>query len=105
MPSYMMGKRHTSKGNTLRGQRGSRYIADIGWAHARTSSRITCKRLYGVESFVKLPTGGVYAGQSLSFTGEQEGHSRTAMIDNRDSGKPIVRDGKGALRKRGLWGN
>ena len=100
MPSDVVRDITPQEVTPLWGQRGSRYMAGTGQAHmsgALTPGNMYCRD--GVESVVKLPWGGVYAGQGLSLAGGQEGRQRKAMIDNR------TRESRLSGMGRGLGGN
>ena len=101
------GRRHPRRGNTLKGQRGSRCMVGIEWTGAGKSSPRTRYVPGDVEPAGKPELRGVHVGRHLSFDGFGKAYWGQAMVANPAPGgrKPTVRDETGGLGKRGLWRN
>jgi hypothetical protein len=82
LPGGLRG--HPRRGNTSRGQRGSRHLAGIGAAPVGTLSPIQPVRVcVRVEPSSKPERSGVYAGQSLSFGLSGKARWGQAKVANR----------------------
>jgi hypothetical protein len=82
LPGGLRG--HPRRGNTSKGQRGSRHLADIGATSVGTLSSIQPVRVCArVEPSSKPGRSGVYAGQSLSFGLSGKARWGKAKVANR----------------------